>query len=109
VRYASGAPHPPSSVARHSHADRRRIPAQTDLRETRGGNRTRRPTAVIEPWISPPPDVVVYEFGARLDNASQAAAAAQILQARQLYNALIGVQSFTLSNEALQSSHPLKR
>jgi hypothetical protein len=27
---------------------------------------------VIEPWISPPPDVVVYEFGAPLDSASQA-------------------------------------
>jgi hypothetical protein len=46
-------------------------------------------TLVIEPWISPPPDVVVYGFGARLDNASQAAAAAQRLQARQLHNALI--------------------
>lgn len=44
---------------------------------------------VIEPWISPPPDVVVYEFGARLEDASQAAAAVQIQQARQLYNALI--------------------
>lgn len=45
---------------------------------------------VIEPWISPPPDVVVYEFGARLDSTSRAAAAVQIQQARQLYNALIG-------------------
>lgn len=45
---------------------------------------------VIEPWISPPPDVVVYEFGARLDSTSQAAAAEQIRQARQLHDALIG-------------------
>jgi hypothetical protein len=44
---------------------------------------------VIEPWISPPPDVVVYEFGARLDNTSRAAAAVQIQQARQLYYAQI--------------------
>ncbi len=45
---------------------------------------------VIEPWISPAPDVVVYEFGARLDARSQAAATEQILKARRLYNAVIG-------------------
>jgi hypothetical protein len=36
------------------------------------------------------PEVVVYEFGARLDARSTAAAADQILKARHLYNALIG-------------------
>lgn len=45
---------------------------------------------VIEPWISAVPEVVVYEFGARLDAGSAAAAAGQILKARHLYNALIG-------------------
>jgi hypothetical protein len=45
---------------------------------------------VIEPWLVAPADIVVYEFGARLDAGSQVAAHAQILQARQLYNNLIG-------------------
>ena len=40
---------------------------------------------VIEPWIPTVPDVVVYEYGARLD-AQGAAAADQILKARHLYN-----------------------
>jgi len=45
---------------------------------------------VIEPWIPKVPDVVVYEYGARLDANGAAAAADQILKARCLYNALIG-------------------
>ena len=45
---------------------------------------------VIEPWLAAPADIVVYEFGARLDAGSQVAANAQIQQARQLYNALVG-------------------
>lgn len=45
---------------------------------------------VIEPWLAAPADIVVYEFGARLDADSQVAANAQIQQARQLYNALVG-------------------
>lgn len=45
---------------------------------------------VIEPWITARPQVVVYEFGARLEPASQMAAGVQIEQARTLYNALIG-------------------
>lgn len=45
---------------------------------------------VIEPWTAAPPQIVVYEFGARLDAASEVAAGVQIEQARQLYNALVG-------------------
>jgi hypothetical protein len=45
---------------------------------------------VIEPWIPTVPDVVVYEYGARLDANGAAAAADQILKARHLYNTLIG-------------------
>ena len=37
---------------------------------------------VIEPWLAAPADIVVYEFGARLDSGSQVAADAQILHAR---------------------------
>ena len=45
---------------------------------------------VIEPWLAAPADIVVYEFGARVDAISQVAADAQIQQARKLYNDLIG-------------------
>lgn len=45
---------------------------------------------VIEPRLVAPADIVVYEFGARLEAGSEVAANAQIQQARQLYNALIG-------------------
>lgn len=46
---------------------------------------------LIEPWISAPADIVVYEFGARLDeNCAAAAAAEQIAKARRLYNTVIG-------------------
>lgn len=45
---------------------------------------------VIEPSLVAPADIVVYEFGARLDAGSQVAADAQFQRARQLYNALIG-------------------
>jgi hypothetical protein len=57
----------------------------------RGGTETveSRPW-VIEPWPVAPPDIVVYEFGARLDAGSQVAADVQIQRARQLYNDLIG-------------------
>jgi hypothetical protein len=44
---------------------------------------------LIQPWISSPADIVVYEFGARLDENCEAAAAEQILKARCLYNAVI--------------------
>jgi hypothetical protein len=36
---------------------------------------------VIEPWVCAPPDIVVYEFGARLDAGCQAAASEQIEKA----------------------------
>lgn len=45
---------------------------------------------VIEPWPMAVANIVVYEFGARLDAASQAAADVQVQQARQLHNASIG-------------------
>ena len=44
---------------------------------------------LIEPWISAPADIVVYEFGARLNQDCEAAASEQILKARRLYNAVI--------------------
>ena len=45
---------------------------------------------VIEPWITAPADVLVYEFGARVDENCKAAAFEQIQKARRLYNAVIG-------------------
>jgi hypothetical protein len=45
---------------------------------------------LIEPWMSAPPEIVVYEFGARLDVGCQAAASEQIHKARRLYNDVIG-------------------
>lgn len=45
---------------------------------------------IIEPWIAAPPDVLVYEYGARLDVKCRAAAMEQILKARRLFNALVG-------------------
>jgi len=44
---------------------------------------------VIEPWIPAPPEFVVYEYGARLDECSQALAREQIAKARALYNDLV--------------------
>lgn len=44
----------------------------------------------INPLISPPPEVLVYEFGARLDDECAGAAFEQIRKARLLYNALVG-------------------
>jgi len=44
---------------------------------------------VIEPWLSAPPDVLVYEYGARLDENCKAAAFEQIEKARRFYNAVI--------------------
>lgn len=45
---------------------------------------------VIQPWITGPADLVVYEYGARLNADCRAAATEQIDKARRLYNALIG-------------------
>lgn len=45
---------------------------------------------VIEPWVSAPPGIVVYEFGARLDAGCRSAASEQIHKAQRLYNAVIG-------------------
>jgi len=42
----------------------------------------RAPRVCLEPWIPSDPDVVVYEYGARLDTASAAAASEQIAKAR---------------------------
>lgn len=44
---------------------------------------------VIEPWIAAPAQIVVYEYGARLDVRSQALAREQIAKARALYNTLV--------------------
>lgn len=45
---------------------------------------------VIEPWIPAPAEIVVYEYGARLDERSQVLAREQIAKARALHNALVG-------------------
>lgn len=44
---------------------------------------------VIDPWIPAPAEIVVYEYGARLDEHSQVLAREQIAQARALYNRLV--------------------
>lgn len=44
---------------------------------------------VIKPWVSAPPDIVVYEYGARLDAVPQAAASDQIATSRGPYNDLV--------------------
>lgn len=44
---------------------------------------------LIKPWISAPADIVVYEFGARLDVICEAAASEQIFKVRGLYNARV--------------------
>ncbi|ROZ78366.1 zinc ribbon domain-containing protein [Ramlibacter sp. WS9] len=43
----------------------------------------------INPLVSPPPDVLVYEFGARLDDECAGAVFEQIRKARFLYNSLV--------------------
>ncbi|CAN7766909.1 hypothetical protein LJR290_007339 [Variovorax sp. LjRoot290] len=50
---------------------------------------------LIEPWISAPADIVVYEFGARLDQHCEAAASEQILKARRLYDAVVGASALS--------------
>ncbi len=64
-----------------------RKPASTDPAE---GTTDAPYPLVIEPRVCAPPDIVVYEFGARLDASCQAAASEQIDKAQRLYNAVIG-------------------
>lgn len=44
---------------------------------------------VIEPWIPAQAEIVVYEYGARLDERSQLLAREQIEKARRLHNELV--------------------
>ena len=67
-----------------------RVPFGANRAETGAAVSSAAHPLVIEPWISTPPDVLVYEFGARLDEHSKAAAFEQVQKARLLYNALVG-------------------
>lgn len=64
-----------------------RKPASTD---PAGVTADARYPLVIEPRVCAPPDIVVYEFGARLDASCRAAASEQIDKAQRLYNTVIG-------------------
>lgn len=66
----------------------------------------------INPLVSPPPDVLVYEFGARLDDECAGAAFEQIRKRRLLYNFLverIGLIHEAMNAWVLERAGPLAR